>query len=614
MGHVGGNSLVEDISGLPVVWRRFLLIAWDSISWVMALGVFALVRYDFQLTSAQWGWALGYCVAAVAIQIFLGLTTQVYLGRSRVGSFSDATWVGALVLLVGLPLGGVLTVLTPDFPRGVAFVLPPLALVFMAAGRWGLRTLYDAGATPNASEAGVPVLVYGVGDAGHQVARLADGDLERNYQILGFIDDDVTKRFLRVNGHRVLGTGRDMVEVAQTHGAQKVILAITNASPKLIQDVSSRCRAHGLELVVLPPVSEMIGGRVSLASLREFNVHDLLGRRPINTDLSSVAGYVTGRSVLVTGAGGSIGSELADQVHRLGPSKLILLDRDESALHAVQLRLYGVGLLDTDDMVLCSIRDFDALADVFEAHRPDVVFHAAALKHLPMLEQYPAEGWKTNVLGTANVLRCAWRVGVSQFVNISTDKAADASSVLGRSKRIAERLTAWYAREYGVRYLSVRFGNVLGSRGSVLHTFRAQIERGGPVTVTHPDVTRYFMTIPEACELVLQAGAIGTPGDVMVLDMGEPVRIVDVAERLIAESGKDVKIHFTGLREGEKMDEVLFSAGEAGAKSAHPLISSVEVDPLDPAAIPQEIPAEDVGWFLRLGAEAMLEASGEPLG
>ena len=209
--------------------------------------------------------------------------------------------------------------------------------------------------------------------------------------------------------------------------------------------------------------------------------------------------------------------------------------------------------------------------------------HAAALKHLPLLQRFPVEGWKTNVLGTLNVLRCAHEAGVRNFVNISTDKAADASSVLGQTKRLAERLTAWYANRYDVPYLSVRFGNVLGSRGSVVHTFKAQIEQGGPVTVTHPDVTRYFMTIPEACELVLQAGAIGRPGDVLVLDMGQPVKIIDVAERLIAESGRDdIQIKFTGLRSGEKLDEVLFSALESGQPSAHPLISKVAVPAIDP--------------------------------
>ena len=236
-------------------------------------------------------------------------------------------------------------------------------------------------------------------------------------------------------------------------------------------------------------------------------------------------------------------------------------------------------------MVLCDIRDAEALDKVFADHRPEVVFHAAALKHLPMLEQYPLEGWKTNTLGTLNVLRAARQYGVTRFVNISTDKAADATSVLGKTKRLAEELTAFFAREYGLTYLSVRFGNVLGSRGSMLHTFTAQIDAGGPITVTHPEITRYFMTIPEACELTIQAGAIGEPGDVLVLDMGESVRILDVAKNLIALSGKKIDIVFTGLRPNEKMHEVLFSEDEHRSATSHELISRVAVPPLNPAEL-----------------------------
>ena len=368
-------------------------------------------------------------------------------------------------------------------------------------------------------------------------------------------------------------------------GPQVVVLAISQASPQLIQRVSDRCTEAGIDLVVVPPLREMISGRIELDKLRAFNVADLLGRRPIETDLSGIAEHITGKVVLVTGAGGSIGSELARQVRQFDPAKLILLDRDESALHAAQLSIDGNGLLDTDDTVLCDIRDKDAVCAVFSRLAPEVVFHAAALKHLPMLERFPEEGWKTNVLGTLNVLECAATNGVQHFVNISTDKAADATSVLGQTKRVAERLTAWYAAESGLRYVSVRFGNVLGSRGSVLDTFRAQIERGGPVTVTDPEVSRFFMTIPEACELVLQASAIGRPGDVLVLDMGEPVRIVDVARRLIEESGKDVRVTFTGLREGEKLHEVLLSEAEIGSPTAHSLITQVSVPHVQPSDV-----------------------------
>ncbi len=275
---------------------------------------------------------------------------------------------------------------------------------------------------------------------------------------------------------------------------------------------------------MLPPVSELFGGQVGASDIRDVTTADLLGRHEIDTDLEAIAGYLTGKRVLVTGAGGSIGSELCRQIYRFAPARLIMLDRDESALHAVQLAIEGRALLDSPDLVLCDLRDRRAVQEVFTRTRPDVVFHAAALKHLPLLEQHPAEAVKTNVWATLDLLEITAEAGVERFVNISTDKAADPCSVLGYTKRITERLTSHFASEARGTYLSVRFGNVLGSRGSVLTVFQSQIERGGPLTVTDPDVTRYFMTIEEAVQLVIQAGAIGRDGEVLVLDMGKPVR------------------------------------------------------------------------------------------
>jgi FlaA1/EpsC-like NDP-sugar epimerase len=288
----------------------------------------------------------------------------------------------------------------------------------------------------------------------------------------------------------------------------------------------------------------------------------------------------------VTGAGGSIGSELCRQIVRFGPAKVYLLDRDESGLQATQMSISGHGLLNSDEIVLADIRDLARMREVMRATRPDIVFHAAALKHLPLLESNPGEAWKSNVLGTLNVLEAAAEVGVGTFVNISTDKAANPTCVLGYSKRIAERLTADFAAREPGRYVSVRFGNVLGSRGSVVHAFTAQIERGGPITVTHPDVERYFMLIPEAAQLVLQASAIGTDGEVMVLDMGQPVKIVEVARQMISLSGKrEVEIEFTGLRPGEKMSEQLFSSDVAAEATSHPLVSHAPVPAIDVEAL-----------------------------
>jgi FlaA1/EpsC-like NDP-sugar epimerase len=289
--------------------------------------------------------------------------------------------------------------------------------------------------------------------------------------------------------------------------------------------------------------------------------------------------------VLVTGAGGSIGSELCRQLARFEPAVLLKLDRDESALHAVQLSIHGRALLDGDDLLLADIRDRDRLFELFDHHRPEVVFHAAALKHLPLLESNPQEGWKTNVVGTQNVLDASEHVGVTHFVNISTDKAANPTSVLGYTKRLTERLTA-HKGATGGTYVSVRFGNVLGSRGSVLPAFREQAARGGPITVTHPDITRYFMLVEEASLLVINAGAIGRDGEVLVLDMGEPVKIADVAKRFAEQHHPALEIVFTGLRPGEKLHEDLIADDELGERRAHPLIIHVRAPDLGTVDVP----------------------------
>ncbi|CAM3639298.1 nucleoside-diphosphate sugar epimerase/dehydratase [Occultella aeris] len=568
------------------VWgRRALRAVWDCFSWAAAVLLVVGARYDFTLPDDLWASVGWYVAAASVLQVGVGTVLMLYRGRYRTASFDESIGMAVTAVTVGALLAITFVVLLgSSFPRAVAVLTPPIALLFMAAGRWMYRA--STSWQKNSRVRNKPVLIYGAGDAGHQLIRLIATDDATQYRVVGFIDDDKAKRNLRLLGVPVLGRREHLLDVAAKAGARTVIFAVTNADAATIREVSDLVMGGGLKFLVLPPLADLIGGRVRLSDVREIEVSDILGRRQIKTDIDSIAGYLTGRRVLITGAGGSIGSELARQVHRFGPSELTMLDRDESALHGVQLSIYGQGLLDTPDVVLCDIRDEDALRKVFAARRPEVILHTAALKHLPMLEQYPEEAWKTNVLGTLNVLRLADEYGVRQFVNISTDKAADPSSVLGHTKRIAEQLTAWQAARADGTYLSVRFGNVLGSRGSMLHTFSAQIAKGGPVTVTHPEITRYFMTIPEACELTIQAAAIGRGGEVLVLDMGEPVSILDVAKRMIAKSGKRIDIAFTGLRGGEKMHEVLIGREEADARPFHPLITHVPVPPVAPEDLP----------------------------
>jgi FlaA1/EpsC-like NDP-sugar epimerase len=381
----------------------------------------------------------------------------------------------------------------------------------------------------------------------------------------------------------ILGGRADMASVVRSTGVRSVIFAVANADAELIRDVQDRALAAGTAFKVVPSVAELLDGRVGAADVRDLQPSDLLGRRQVNLDLEPIAGYLTGKRVLVTGAGGSIGSELCRQIQRFAPSELMMLDRDESALHAVQLSLYGRALLDGTDLILADLRDVEAIRDIFARRQPQVVFHAAALKHLPLLEIHPAEAVKTNIRGTQTLLEMAH--DVERFVNISTDKAANPCSVLGFSKRITERLTSHAAGRSPGTFLSVRFGNVLGSRGSVLTAFTAQAAAGGPITVTHPDVTRYFMTIQEAVQLVIQAAAIGRDGEVLVLDMGKPVRILDVAQQLARQAPRPVEVVYTGLRPGEKLHEELFSDDEQDVRPLHPLVSHVDVPPLDPATL-----------------------------
>jgi FlaA1/EpsC-like NDP-sugar epimerase len=430
------------------------------------------------------------------------------------------------------------------------------------------------------------LLVYGAGEGGIQIVSTMMRNPSSQYLPVGFIDDNPETHRLSISGVPVLGGRDNMAEARKKTGATTLLIAIPSADSALITNISQLAQSLGMEVKVVPPVQSLHERPLTTSDIRDLTDEDLLGRRHINIDLQQISDYVVNRRVLVTGAGGSIGSELCRQLARFNPAELIMLDRDESALHEVQLSIHGRALLDTPQTVLADLRDADTIHRIFATRKPEVVFHAAALKHLPLLESYPLEAYQTNIRGTLTLLEAAEKNDVAVFVNISTDKAANPISVLGYSKRIAERLTAGFGGNGSKgKYISVRFGNVLGSRGSVLMSFRDQIDKGGPVTVTHKGVTRYFMTISEAVQLVIQAGAIGNNGEVLVLDMGKPVSIYEVAAQLVKNSGKAVEIEIVGLRSGEKVHEELFGDGEVDTRPRHPLISHVAVQPLDRNAV-----------------------------
>lgn len=567
-----------------------MLAAYDGICWILGLVSMAAVAQlsgigmPHGLENSLW---LG--PACALIHVAIGRAFRLHEGRAPLASFEDVVLLGTVTgltgaLLICINFSGALITDNGYFVRTVVALSGTLAaLIAMLWGRAVYRIGRDRALARNGSTGRrEPVVVIGAGEGARQLLASMFRDPNGTWSPVALLDDDPLKRHRRIRGVPVQGTTLEFPRVARENGARAVIVAIPSASSEFVRSLQTLARDEGLAIKVLPSANDLNDpNQVSIKDVRDIDVRDILGRHLIDTDVASIAGYLTGKRVLVTGAGGSIGSELCRQIAKFKPAELMMLDRDESALHAVELSIYGKAMLDTDETVLGDIRDTEFVNTLFRERRPEVVFHAAALKHLPLLEKAPGEAVKTNIWGTLTILEAAREHGVGTFVNISTDKAANPCSVLGYSKRLAEGLTAEVARDAEGTYMSVRFGNVLGSRGSVLTAFAKQIADGGPVTVTDPGVTRYFMTIQEACQLVIQAGAIGADGEVLILDMGDPISIKSVAEQLIELSGEDIGIVYTGLREGEKMHEELFGDHELDERPRHHLISHSKVPSYD---------------------------------
>jgi FlaA1/EpsC-like NDP-sugar epimerase len=424
-------------------------------------------------------------------------------------------------------------------------------------------------------------LLIGAGEAGRSLAR----DLLRTHEFglrpIGFLDDSPSKVGRRVAGLPVFGPTRELQEVAERELVDVVVVAIPSLPPREIRHLAVAAAAAGLGVRYLPSFGAALERDARISDLRRLRVDRLLGREEVRVVRGGSRETVAGKRVLVTGAGGSIGSELCRQIAAFGPAALYLLDHDESNLHRLQLRIHGEALLDSDELLIADVRDRGRIEQIFGDLAPQVVFHAAAHKHLPLLERHPCEGVKSNVFGTVNLVRAAVEHGAERFILISTDKAADPTSVLGATKRVAEMIVHAHADRGGTRLASVRFGNVLGSRGSLLSVLSEQIESGEDVTVTHPDVTRFFMTVEEAVGLVVEAAGMASAGEVFVLEMGEPVRIVDLVHNYAAQihvDPRDLSIRYTGLRPGEKLNEALFGEGEQRVPTAHPKVWATVTD------------------------------------
>jgi FlaA1/EpsC-like NDP-sugar epimerase len=517
-----------------------------------------------------------------------------------------------------------------NVPRGVWFIDLLVCMAFVAGSRLLARTIIERPLPGRIVTRGKEAVIVGAGDAGQLVVKEMQRSPALGYTAIGLLDDDPRKRNLRLHGVRVLGTTADLDHVIRDRRPDEVLIAIPSASGQLRARIVETARALDVPVKTLPSLSDLVSGDADLArQLRPVEVEDVLGREPVEVDFPSISEYLKGEVVLVTGAGGSIGSELCRQIARVGPGKLVLLDHAEPALFEIERELVRERGFRAAAAVVGDVRDPVKLRQVFDKYRPGVVFHAAAYKHVALMEANPLEAVRNNTLGTRVVADVAVEYGAKRFVLVSTDKAANPKTVMGQSKALAEWIVeTWGHRvEVGTRFVAVRFGNVLGSSGSVVPIFRRQIARGGPVTVTHPEMTRFFMTIPEAVQLIVQAGAIGGRGQVYVLDMGEPVRIVDLAEKMIRLSGKEpgngIAIEFVGPAPGEKLHEELVGEGETVSPSKHPKIDLITRPPVDPEWLEAELAllerlVEDgetlelVGELRRLVEEPRRERAGVP--
>jgi FlaA1/EpsC-like NDP-sugar epimerase len=490
-------------------------------------------------------------------------------------------------------------------PRSIAATDLLLTLALVAGSRLIARTAIERPGL-NVVARGKEVVVVGAGDAGRLIVQEMQRSRMLRYTPIGFVDDDPRKGGARIMGVRVLGTIADLPRVLREHRPDEVLIAMPSVSGDVRRRVVELAQGTRVPVKTLPGLYELISGDLGLAGqIRPVQVEDVLGREQVEVDFGQVASYLRGQTVLVTGAGGSIGSELCRQIAAVGPKRLILVENGETALFEIERELVGERDFTPAVPQLIDVKDRRALRrEVFEKYRPTIVFHAAAYKHVPLMETHPLESVRNNVLATRTVAELAAEFEVERFVLVSTDKAVNPKTVMGQSKALCEWIveSLGHRRDVKTRFVAVRFGNVLNSSGSVIPTFRRQIEKGGPVTVTHPEMTRFFMTIPEAVSLVVQAGAIGGRGQVFVLDMGEPVKIVDLAMNMIRLSGKeprlpgepdggslDVRIQYVGSRPGEKIHEELWSEGEAVGATAHPKIMRLSRPPVDPVWLDERL-------------------------
>ena len=571
--------------------RTTLAVLHDGIAAALAWSFAYLLRFNFELPpnfSAELRQTIYW---VVLLQMIVFWRFNLYRGIWRYASTADLRRIFLAVMLsaAAIPLMFLMMRLDLVIPRSVMIINPLLLILMMGGSRFVYRMWKEHGLYGDFKLHGEPVLVLGAGDAAASLAK--ELVASSAWRLVGFLDDDTDKHGRMLNGIRVLGKLDSLSEWTGKLGVKQVIIAMPSSSHQQRKRAIEMCNAAQVKALTVPSFDDLMSGKVSVSQLRAIELDDLLGRDPVQLDNHGLHELLKGKVVMVTGAGGSIGAEMCRQISRFSPARLVLFEMSEFALYTIEQELKHAFPAQNILCLIGNVCDAARLDEVMQLHRPSVVFHAAAYKHVPLMEQHNAwQAIRNNVLGTWTVARAAQQHGVNKFVMISTDKAINPTNVMGASKRLAEMVCQALQPAGTMRFVMVRFGNVLGSTGSVIPTFRAQIARGGPVTVTHPDITRYFMSIPEAAQLVLQAGLMGQGGEIFVLEMGEPVKIVDLAKDLIRLSGyteEEIRIDITGLRPGEKLYEELLADSEHTLPTPHPKLRIAQARQADEAWLAQ---------------------------
>ena len=569
--------------------RRLLVFLVDVILIVVAYVAAFLLRFDFSIPADQWTIFLKGLWIVLAIKPLVFLVSGLYRNLWRYASLHDAMEIFKVITISSVM--AVFTVMYvrhfDSFPRSIFILDWFLLFSLVSASRLVWRIYREMYYLPlKASGSGKKTLIVGAGEAGSMLLKEMRKQHGSEYNIIGFVDDDRQKQGMMLHRVPVIGTIDHLKGLVRKHKIEEIVVAIPSAHGKMLRRIVGACEKAKVAVKTIPGITDIITGKIAISQIKDVDIEDLLGREPVVLDEQSISSYLTGKKILISGAAGSIGSEICRQVARFNPAKIILLDAAETPLFYTEKELAEKYPELRIIPLVADIRNSARIEMVFDQFMPEVVFHAAAYKHVPMMEYNPVEAVTNNTLGTRKLADAAHRFGVKNFVMISTDKAVNPTNVMGASKRAAEIYVQALAQKSQTRFTTVRFGNVLGSNGSVIPIFKEQISKGGPVTVTDPDIMRYFMTIPEATQLVLQAGCIGKGGEIFVLDMGEPVRIVDLAKELIHLSGlvpyEDIDIVITGLRPGEKLFEELLIQGECIKPTSHEKIKVA-------AAVPSNI-------------------------